>query len=94
MITILKKKFKEHSRQPIEKIKKMQHIYSRDLIQPRIEGELNPEFVQEYGAKNLNIDYHDVKHIEKELKRRTGAADSRLNKEKIKQDILEAVKKK
>jgi len=58
---IINRKYKEFSHQSIEKIKEMQHRHARDLIQPRdSDGELNPDFVREYGAKNLNITSHDV----------------------------------
>ena len=64
MITIITKKFKQNSRQPIEEIKRQQAKHKRDLIQPRIEGELNPEFLKEYGAKNIRVSEHDIKKME------------------------------
>ena len=65
MITIINRKFKGHSRQPISEIKKMQHKHKKELIQPRIEGEINPKFLKEYGAKNIRISEHDIKKMEK-----------------------------
>jgi len=62
---ILIKKFKETSRIPIEEIKRQQHIHKKDLIQPRIEGEINPDYLKEYGPKNLNISYYDIKKMER-----------------------------
>ena len=59
------KKFSEHSTIPIEKQKEMRQKHKRDLIQPRREGQLNPEFVKEYGYKNINLSETDVKQLEK-----------------------------
>lgn len=65
MITIITRKFKEHSHIPIEKIKKMQNKHRKDLIQPRIGGEINPDFVKEYGSKNIRVSEHDIKKMER-----------------------------
>ncbi len=64
MITIIKKKYGEHSRQSISEIKKQRHIHKRDLIQPRVGGEINPKFLKEYGAKNIRISEHDIRKME------------------------------
>ncbi len=64
MITIIKKRFKGNSRTPISGIKRQQHIHKKDLIQPRIGGEVNPKFLKEYGAKNLRISEHDIRKME------------------------------
>lgn len=61
---ILKKRFKNHSHQTIEDIKRMQHIYRKDILQPRLpDGNLNPDFVRHWGVKGLRIDNKDVKYI-------------------------------
>ncbi|HEC64587.1 MAG TPA: hypothetical protein ENI23_04785 [bacterium] len=64
MITIIKKKYKGHSRTPISEIKKQRHLHKKDLIQPRIGGEVNPKFLKEYGAKNIRISEHDIRKME------------------------------
>jgi len=58
-------KYKDVSHIPIEKIKQQQAKYKRDIIQPRIEGEVNPEYVHFYGAKKLNVSKHDVERMAK-----------------------------
>ncbi len=65
MITVINRKFKGHSRQPISEIKKMQRKHRRELIQPRREGEINPEFLREYGSKNIRISEHDIRKMER-----------------------------
>lgn len=65
MIEIIKRKYGRHSHIPLKEIKKMRQRHGKALIQPRIEGELNREFLREYGAKNLRITEHDVKRMEK-----------------------------
>lgn len=59
------KKYKENSHRTIDEIKEMQKKYAKDIIQPRIEGELNPEYIKVYGAKNLNITKHDIRTMSK-----------------------------
>lgn len=66
---ILKKQFKEHSHQPISKIKEMQAKYKDDLVQPREGGEISPRYVELYGAKNLNVDSSDVARMAKKSHR-------------------------
>ncbi len=60
---ILIKKFKEHSHIPIDEIKKAQHKHAKDLIQPRIDSELNPDYLRVWGTKNLNISDRDARKI-------------------------------
>lgn len=62
---ILKKRFKENSHQPIETIKQQQYKRKRDIVQPRIDGEVNPEYVNYHGAKGLNISNRDVERMNK-----------------------------
>lgn len=63
---LIKKKYKEHSHQSIEEIKRQQHKYKKDLIQPRDEGgELSQEYLKEYGSKNLRITEHDIRKMER-----------------------------
>ncbi len=59
------KKYKENSHIPIEEIKRQRQKHAKDLIQPRIEGELNPEFMRAYGAKNVKISEYDIRQTEK-----------------------------
>ena len=55
------KKFKEHSHIRIDEIERLQRKYRKEILQPRLEnGELNPEFLKEYGLKNIRITLHDV----------------------------------
>ena len=61
MVHILIKKHSPNSRIPIEKQNKDRHIHKKDLIQPRYEGELNPDYIRTHGTKNLNISLHDIK---------------------------------
>jgi len=63
---ILKHTYKEHSHIPTRQIEKMQDRHRRDIIQPRYQGEVNPEYVKEYGTKNLNIDNHDIRQMWKQ----------------------------
>lgn len=56
------KQFKEHSHQKIDDIKEMQKKHARDLIQPRENGNVKEDYVQTYGAKNLNVTEYDIKH--------------------------------
>jgi len=66
MIQIFKKKYKEHSHQTIEEIKRQQGIHFKDLIQPRYsDGNLNLEFLNIYGCKNITITEHDIKYVER-----------------------------
>jgi hypothetical protein len=74
---ILNRKYKENSHQRIADIKEMQAKHKRDLIQPRVEGEVNPEFVQEYGAKHLNVSSHDVDRMAKKSQRLAGILDQK-----------------
>lgn len=73
---INKRQFKENSTQRIEDIKRMQAKYKDDLIQPRTEGELNPEFVQRYGTKNINVTSHDVERMAKQSHRLAEVLDN------------------
>lgn len=77
------RRFKDNSHQTIADIKRMQAKHADDIIQPRTsDGELNPKFVEKWGAKNLNISSHDVHkmagksqklaHYLDEQRRRTG----------------------
>lgn len=68
---ILNKKYKENSHRTIEDIKRQQAKHKIDLIQPRYAGEVNPEYVKHYGARNLNISKHDVERMSK-IDRRLG----------------------
>lgn len=74
---IIKKQFKEFSHQPIEKIKEMQARHKDDLIQPRIDGELNPEFVEKYGTKNINVSSYDVEKMAKKSHRLAEVLDNK-----------------
>jgi hypothetical protein len=58
------KRFKENSHIPISEIRRQQAKHKIDLIQPRNgDGEINPDFVQHYGVKNLNVTKHDVQSM-------------------------------
>jgi len=72
---IIKKRFKENSHQPIEKIKEMQAKYKNDLEQPRVDGDINPRYVELYGAKNLNVSGQDVEQMAKKSHRLAGVLD-------------------
>ena len=63
MVYIHTRRYKETSHQPIEKIREQQHKHKKDIVQPRIEGEINPEFIRQHGARNLNISQHDIRKI-------------------------------
>ena len=66
MVEIFKKRFKGTSHIPIEEIKKQQNKHKKNLIQPRDrDGELNPEFLHYYGAKNIRITEHDIRKMER-----------------------------
>jgi len=66
MVEIFKKRFKGTSHIPIEEIKKQQARHKKDLTQPRDQnGELNPEFLHYYGAKNIRITEGDIKRMER-----------------------------
>ncbi len=43
----------------------MQSKHRKDLIQPRVEGDVNPEFVREYGGKNIRVSEHDIRKMER-----------------------------
>lgn len=43
----------------------MQKKYKKELLQPRVEGELNPKFLSVYGTKNIRVSEHDIKKMEK-----------------------------
>jgi hypothetical protein len=75
MAEILKKEFKEHSHQKISKIKEMQAKYKDDLVQPREGGEINPRYVELYGAKHLNVSSHDVSQMAKKSHRLSQVLD-------------------
>jgi hypothetical protein len=77
LMEINKKQYKENSTQRISDIKEMQAKHKRDLIQPRIEGEINPEFIHEFGAKHLNISQHDVERMAKKSQRLAGVLDQK-----------------
>lgn len=74
---IIRKQFKENSHQTIESIKEMQAKHKRDLIQPRRVGELNPEFVQEFGAKHINVSSRDVEQMAKKSHRLAEVLDNK-----------------
>ncbi len=74
---IFTRRFKENSHQPIERIKEQQAKHKRDLIQPREGGEVNPEFVQEYGAKHINVSSHDVNEMSKKSHRLANVLDEK-----------------
>lgn len=58
-------RFKEESRLPIAYIKEQQAKHADDILQPRIEGELNPAYLKKWGTQSLNISDHDVAYIAK-----------------------------
>jgi hypothetical protein len=60
---ILKKEFKEHSHRSIEDIKRQQYKHCKEIIQPRADGQVNPEYVKNFGAKSLNISERDVSNM-------------------------------
>ena len=63
---IWQNKYKANSRIPRDEIKKQQHIHRKDLIQPRDgNGELNREFLEVHGAKNVRISEHDIRKVAK-----------------------------
>ena len=60
------KKYKDVSRQPIEKIKRMQGLRAKDILQPyRPDGRINADYIRHYGAKNLSISDSDIRFLEK-----------------------------
>ena len=59
-------KFKEHSHIPISEIERQQRRHRKDLLQPRLSnGELNPDFLKEYGPKNIRLTIYDVIEMRK-----------------------------
>ena len=63
---IWQNKYKENSCIPKSEIKKQQHIHRKDLIQPRnSDGELNREFLEVHGAKNVRVSEHDIRQAGK-----------------------------
>ena len=53
--------FKEHSHIPKKEIERLQKKYHKELLQPRLpDGELNTEFLEVYGIKNIRLTIHDV----------------------------------
>ena len=63
---IINKKFSENSHIPLKEQEKARHIYKKDLIQPRDgDGELNREFLEVHGAKNIRISEHDIRRVAK-----------------------------
>ena len=59
------KTYKENSHQTIAEIKQQQTRHAKDIIQPRINGDLNPEFIAKHDTRNLNISKHDVERMNK-----------------------------
>ena len=74
------KHYKENSNQTIESIRQQQARHSRDIIQPRINGEINPDFIQKHDTRNLNISKHDVERMNK-IDHRLGEKLSQRRKE-------------
>ena len=67
---IINRKYKENSRTPISEIKKQQHQHRKDLIQPRDgNGELNREFVEVHGVKNVRLSEHDLRTMSRKSPR-------------------------
>ena len=68
MITILKKKYKEHSRQTIDDIKKNQKRFAKEILQPyKEDGSLNAEYIKTWGAKGLTfVPSEEVRKLGKE----------------------------
>ena len=44
-------------------IERQRDRHHKDLIQPREGGEVNPEYVKEYGTKNLNPTNKDIRQM-------------------------------
>ena len=66
------KTFSNNSTTPIEEQKIQRIKHRKDLIQPReADGKINPEFIQEYGTKGLNLTKQDVMDVEKKIKKTT-----------------------
>jgi len=61
--------FKEHSHIPKKEIERLQKKYRKELLQPRVGGELNMEFLKEYGAKNIRLTTYDIAQMEKKNKK-------------------------
>ena len=59
------KQFKEHSHQTIQNIKQQQLKQSKNIVQPRVDGEINPEFLKFHSPNNLNVSRHDVEVMAK-----------------------------
>jgi len=58
--------FKKFSKVPKKEIERLQKKYHKELLQPRLlDGELNMEFLKEYGAKNIRLTTHDIAQMYK-----------------------------
>ena len=71
MVHIIKdsNRFKGTSHQTVEQIKEQQARHRKDLLQPRVGGELNMEFLKEYGAKNIRLTIVDIAQMDKKNKK-------------------------
>jgi hypothetical protein len=76
------KQFRENSHRTIEDIKRQQYKHRNDIVQPRIAGEVNPEYVKVQGAKALNVSKHDVERMAKI----DGRLAKRLNEKRTQQN--------
>ena len=62
---ILKREHRNNSHRSIEDIKRQQFQHRKDILQPRIEGKVNTEYVKEFGTKSLNISERDMRDLYK-----------------------------
>lgn len=61
----MSKTYKDASHITIKEIERQQQRHAKDIIQPRINGEVNPNFIAQQGTRNLNISEHDVERMNK-----------------------------
>lgn len=74
-------KYKEFSHQTKENIRKQQTKHKKNIVQPRENFEINPEFLKYNSPKNLNVSQHDVERMAKKDMRLAKV----LSKERYKQ---------
>lgn len=59
-------KYKEHSHQTKQDIEDAQKRHFKDILQPRdANGDINIDFVREYGIKFITVSDIDIKIMEK-----------------------------
>ena len=84
-----RKRFSGNSSVPTAIQQQQRHSHAKDIIQPREQGELNPEFIKQYGFKGLRVTKEDVDQLDKKSRKDTGLGKDfreKVVEEALKQD--------